>query len=168
MKEKGFPAKPLLETLEVPDCPLITLANVKFRENFFVQGPRKSGKTSYLTYIAREQLLPKRVSFQYFKIDDIVSNVTESWNNPNLRREYMSKIKSTHVIFIDDLGTETSGKELTIKALTHFLSYRIDEFLPVIISSLVPHKIIKEEYGETISEYLTSFNVLTIKNDFRR
>lgn len=134
----------------------------KDSKSLFVYGDVGTGKTYFVSCIANE-LIKKDVDIIYLTAPNLMNYLYDDLKNrTEMKKSHKEAFKTTDLLIIDDLGTETSN-DYSISSLTEILDYRIlNNTNTLITSNYQPREIMKNEIypQRLVSRLLGNFEVL--------
>ncbi len=130
----------------------------KFKNDYFSSGKAKgiylwgacgTGK-SFLLYKFAQSLVSKgaKVLFAYYP--DLVREIQSSFGT-TYQEELILKLKQTDIVIIDDIGREANTQYIRDEVLGPILQYRVDNNLPMFMSSNRNFDMIEKHLSETNS-----------------
>lgn len=141
--------------MTTPRYNLLTFLN-KFMDDYFsnknpkgiyLWGPCGSGK-SFLLYKFSQTLVGKgaKVLFAYYP--DLVRELQSSFGT-TYQEELILRLKQTDIVVIDDIGREANTQYIRDEVLGPILQYRVDNNLPMFMSSNRNFEMIEKHLSET-------------------
>ena len=141
--------------MTTPRYNLLTFFN-KFMDDYFenrnpkgiyLWGPCGSGK-SLLLYKLSQRLVSRgaKVLFAYYP--DLVRELQSSFGT-TYQEELILKLKQTDIVVLDDIGREANTQYIRDEILGPVLQYRVDNKLPMFMSSNRDFNMIEKHLSET-------------------
>jgi len=116
----------------------------------FIYGDPGTGKTGVVAEIGKIAILKNHWVFRLVPFSVLLDAYSYRWSNTR-QMEFWEACHRAHFLAIDDVLKETeSRRDTATAALDQILKYRIQNKLPVIITSNFTGKSIEEAYGEYV------------------
>ena len=124
--------------------------NNKKAKGLYVHGRMGCGKTFILYRFALElSKQGSKVIFAYYP--DLVRMLKSSINDNQLEKQIL-KLKKVDVLFLDDFGGEVNTPFVRDEIIGPILQYRMDNHLPIFITSNLDYQLLGEHLSETSLE----------------
>lgn len=132
-----------------------------------IMGDVGTGKTHLAAAIAN-RLIERGIPVLFGTFSDHLEKIKEEFDNTSIKT-YLSKMKSTPMLVLDDLGKERRS-EWTQQILFDVINYRYEHMLPTVITTNFNDDGILNYVGNAIASrlYETSDSIRTTGNDYRR
>ncbi|MDG6896506.1 hypothetical protein A6A19_00400 [Actinobacillus delphinicola] len=116
-------------------CKKFTEAFRNTGENLFLLGNIGTGKTHLACCMAKD-LVKQKISTRILPLDEIISEVKDTWNKNSeiTERQILNKLITVEVLFIDEVGTEKID-ETALRLIRKIIDSRYSEMKSTIIIS---------------------------------
>lgn len=134
--------------------------NVK-TQNVIINGASGTGKTCLVSAIAT-RLLERNISVLYltaFELSEMLIKI-----HLGAPIDYMSLLKDSDILIIDDLGTEPIRNNVNLKYMQAIVDFRIANKKPIIITTNLTAESMMEQYGERLTSRLLAKNTTLSKS----
>jgi DNA replication protein DnaC len=135
--------------------------NIKLDTSLFFYGNTGTGKTYKSKQLALEFFnLYSQASGYFTTYIDLINEYKFSLGKSALEgRKKIKEYKECFLLIIDDLGTE-KVTEFSCQTFFEILNYRVENFLPTIITSNLSLDELKTKYGERITRRIQDYCTL--------
>lgn len=117
------------------------------RNSLIISGGVGTGKTHLAAAIAN-YLVGKGIPALFATFGEHLESIKEEFDYTD-RREYLSKMKNTPMLIIDDLGQENST-DWSRQILFDVFNYRYEHKYPMVITTNLEDKMLREHLGEAL------------------
>lgn len=134
-----------------------------------LHGTGGTGKTLVATLLLK-QLISKGQKGYFCTFNELLSSFTAGWRDPEDKKFFISNIKNSPFLVLDDVGKEMKGRsDLTEALMDEVLRHRVASLKPTILTTNYNFETLKAGYGTGVMSLLSerSISYEFTSQDFR-